>query len=434
MPELNAVYLLAAVVLATFVTEKFRAMPFLALVLVTGLYGVVQGESSPWTAKEFNIGFGQTIAASGLAIVAGAMLARMAEASGAVTWWRRLSGRSGAAILGLMATGAGLGGTPIAALAVLTPVIQAAGVARARMALMAGFTVNAAHGCLVPSPLPIAALAILGGGWGYGLAFGLPVAVAQVALGLVLARRGPDVAVAAEPVEQPAESRRAGLGIWLAVLVLIGLFIGQSLGQIPSEPLGGGQIRENVLGLGRPMILLWAGLGVALAAIGGFHRRCLSEDGWLGQGARAAAGVLLAVGAAGGFQMMLHNNGMAEMLSERVLGLAPVFGIAIPFLVALVNRALQGLPLTAAITAAGMMQPLLAPLGLQSDSGRALTAVAIGAGAMAVPHLNDGYFWLASHLAGLRPTQGLRRITGGALAQGAVALAVLSLLALLTRP
>lgn len=437
LPESNALYFLVVVAVIAAVSEKFRAMPFLVLVLATGLYGVMQGEALPWTAGEFNLGFGQTIAASGLAIIAGAMVARLAESSAAAVWWRRrLSGKAGPAVMAVIATVAGLGGSPIAALAVLTPMIRAAGAARERIALAASFCVNASHGCLVPAPVPIAALAILGGDWLAGLVFGIPVAAAQIALGWALARRhpagSPAMAETSPPV-LPLAPRRAVLGVVLALLVMIGLIIAQSLGQIPSEPLGGGPIRENLLGLGRPLILLLAGVGAALLAFAGFSRQGLGDEGWVAQGARSASGVLLAVGAAGGFQMVLHNNGMADALSERVLGLSPLFGIAVPFLVALVNRALQGSPLTAAITAAGMIQPLLLPLGLQSGSGRALAALAVGAGVMAIPHVNDGYFWLAGDLAGLRPLQALRRISGGALAQGAVALAVLCLLALTVR-
>lgn len=429
MPELNAFYVLAAIVVTVLVTEKFRTMPFLTLVLVTGLYGVAQGADSPWTAKEFNLGFSQTIAAAGLTILAAAMVARLAAAKGGLAWWQaRLSGQKGLLGVAAMATISGLGGNPISALAVLTPMVEAAGAARKRIALMAAFAVNASHGCLVPSPLPIAALAILGGDWRYGLMVGVPVAVAQVLVGLVLARRCPLGAATDTPIVV-APSRRAGWGVAVVILVMIALIIGQSLAQNPAEPLGGGPIRENLLGLGRPMILLLVGLAVALAAFGGFSRQSLSETGWLAQGAQAGLGVFLAVGAAGGFQMVLHNNGMAEIFAEKVLTLSPALGIAIPFLLALVSRALQGLPLTAAITAAGMIQPLLVPLGLHGDMGRALAAVAIGAGVMAVPHVNDGYFWLASHLGGMRAAQGLRRVTGGALAQGVAALAVLSVLA-----
>jgi len=423
LPELNALYQLAALLFVLVVTQRFKAMAFLAMVAATGIFGLAQGAALPWTAKEFNTGFGQTIAAAGLAILAGAMLSRLAEASGAAGWWGRRFRWPAAALFGAMA---GVGGTPIGALAVLAPVVRAAGAARRRAALAASSGVIAAHGCLLPSPLPIAALAILGGDWRLCLLLGLPVAAAQILLGLILARGAPDSEVA--PAEA-AGSPRAAWGALLAVLVMIALIIAQGLGQIPSEPFGGGTARENLLGLGRPMILLLAGLGFALLAMGANHRTAIAEDGWLAQGARQGLGVFLAVGAAGGFQMVLHNNGMAELLSERLLALPPGLGVAIPFVVALVNRAIQGSPLSAAITAAGMMQPLLPLLGLESEVGRALAAVAVGAGAMAAPHLNDGYFWLAADQAGLSPLGALRRITGAALAQGTLAVAVLVLLA-----
>lgn len=426
MPELNALILLVIVAAMVVMESKLRILPFLLLILATAAFTLSQGGSLPWTAKEFNTGFGQTIAAAGLAILAGAMVARLAEDSGAAAYWRkRWKGRGLALIAGI----AGVGGTPMGALAVLTPVLRAAGVARARLGLTATYGINAAQGCLVPSPLPIAGLAILNGDWRWALGLGMVVALPQLGLGVILARRAP----VAEMVEPAATlpSRRAAPGLICAGILLIALIIAQSFGQMPSEPLGGGNTREGLLGLGRPMILLLVGLVVATATMGGFRRNGLSEHGWAAQGGREVLCVFLAVGAAGGFQMMLHNTGMAALLAERVSALPPALGIAIPFLVALTSRLIQGSALTATITAAGMMQPLLVPLGLDSEAGRALAVIAMGTGAMAGPHLNDGYFWLSCHQAGLRAAQGLRWVTGGALAQGMVALVVLSGLAAL---
>jgi H+/gluconate symporter-like permease len=121
---------------------------------------------------------------------------------------------------------------------------------------------------------------------------------------------------------------------------------------------------------------------------------------------------------------------MAALLAERVLEAPPALGVAVPFLVAFTSRVVQGSALTAVITAAGMMQPMVAPLGMDGEPGRALVAVAIGVGAMAGQHLNDGYFWMASHHAGLRAAAALRWITGGALAQGVAGLLVLTLLSI----
>ena len=96
---------------------------------------------------------------------------------------------------------------------------------------------------------------------------------------------------------------------------------------------------------------------------------------------------------------------MAEMLGERLLGWhVGAFGaVLIPFLIAAVIKTLQGSSLVAAITAAGMVQPLLVSLGLDGANGKALAALAIGAGAMTVSHVNDEYFWLVADRAGLTP-------------------------------
>ena len=420
MPELCALYLLVITLLVVVATTRFHMMPFLALTLATSAFALMLGSSLPWTAGEFNAGFGRAISSAGLAVLIATMVACLAEESGGAAHLRKVWRGRGLSVIAALA---GLGGSALASLAVLAPVLRAAGTQRTRQGLTATYAVNAAHACLPPSPLPIAALAILNGDWRWALGLGAVVATAQTLLGWALARRAPEGHEAA--IMRP--SGRAAPGLALASALLIGLIIAQSLGQIPAEPLGGGNTREALLGLGRPMILLLAGLGVAIFTMGGF--RDLSAAGWIGRGAGQSLGVFLAVGAAGGFQLMLHNNGFAALLAEKAAETSPALGIAIPFLVALVSRLLQGSPLTAAITAAGLMQPMLAVLGLDSEAGRGLVVVAIGVGAMSGPHVNDGYFWLACHHTGLTPAQGLRWITGGALVQGGVALAVLTLLA-----
>jgi len=85
-----------------------------------------------------------------------------------------------------------------------------------------------------------------------------------------------------------------------------------------------------------------------------------------------------------------------------------------------------------AITAAGMMQPLITALGLDGANARALAALAIGAGAMTVSHVNDDYFWLVADRAGFTPLRGLTAFSIGTLLQGLLTVIVLLLLSLLT--
>ena len=115
----------------------------------------------------------------------------------------------------------------------------------------------------------------------------------------------------------------------------------------------------------------------------------------------SVASVLLIVCAAGGLQRLCQLTGMAEMLGERALAWhLGAFGVLIPFLAAAVIKTLQGSSSVAAITAAGMVQPLLSAIGLADANGTALAALAIGAGAMTVSHVNDEYFWLVTESTG----------------------------------
>jgi len=140
------------------------------------------------------------------------------------------------------------------------------------------------------------------------------------------------------------------------------------------------------------------------------------------------APLLLTVGAAGGFARVLDETGMAELLAEYALD--PRLGLLAPFLAAATVKTLQGNSLSAVLTASGMVEPMLPALGLDSATGRALAAAAVGAGSIAICHLNDPFFWIAAHMAGLAPGRALRVIGLGSAVVAAVALVLVALLRL----
>lgn len=429
LPLLHALYLVLALIVLLVLIHRFRLMPLLALMTVAAVYGWAQGEDPHWFAKEFGQGFGQTLAASGLAVLAGAMVAALAERSGGSAWLRERTRElretvgpvSMAAPLALLA---GLGGSTVPAYAMIMPVIRAVAGTGRKAAIAAGMLVGTGQACLIPAPAPIAAMAILGADWRLMLAFGIPAAVVHMVAGLVFLHNfdgGNDSDGNDDGEEAPY--RAAALGLLAVSAIAVVLLILSSFGQMPSEPFGPANIRERILGSGRPLILVLAGVGVMLAAMRQWRAEVISDTGWLGQAATAATPVLLLVGAAGGFQMILTNNGMAELLANYLLAVPA--GILLPFTVAALGKALHGSSLTAAIAAAGMMQPLADSLGLGDPSGRALMAVAIGVGAMAVPHINDGLFWLVGDRARLGPGQALKRFTLPVMVQTAGAMAFL---------
>jgi gluconate:H+ symporter, GntP family len=285
------------------------------------------------------------------------------------------------------------------------------------------------------APVPIAAGAILDAAWGRVALFGLPLALLLVALGAAWARWVTSFAGASRPSaheSDPAAEKRGGgsaIVLLLATAIPLLMLMVQSIGDIPSEPLGGGPARERVLAFGRPLILFLVGVGIM--AIGHWRqsRKLLFDSSWSERVLGNVAGVVMVVGAVGGLQRLCQEAGMAELIGERLL--AWPAGLLVPFLIAAVIKSLQGSSLVAAIAAAGMVQPMLTPLGIGDDTGKALATLAVGAGAMTASHVNDEYFWLVAAGAGLSPLRAVAAITVGTLLQGFAAVAMLLLLGVL---
>ena len=139
---------------------------------------------------------------------------------------------------------------------------------------------------------------------------------------------------------------------------------------------------------------------------------------------RAWAPLLLAVGASGGLARVFDETGMAELLAEYALH--PRYGVLTPFLAAAIVKTMQGNSLTAVLTASGMVEPMLPALGLDSASGRAIAAAAVGAGSMAVCHVNDPFFWIAAHMGRLSPGRALYVVSLGSTVMAIGALIVIA--------
>jgi GntP family gluconate:H+ symporter len=458
MPLEDAALLAVAVAAVALLTAWRRVDPFLTLVAATIGFALAEGMSVAHVGKAFGTGFGLTAAAVGLAVLAAAMLAELANISGGAArladLCRRMRESAGTAVLARpLGFLAGLGASAAVGYAITAPLRGALSGAPAtgaetmpaparRAALSAGLSLSAAHALVLPAPPMIAAVSILGAGWSAALTLGLPVAIATAVVGLVFVRLAAAPLSTAPAVEAAMEGatagragapRGVGAGVAAAVLVLltlalVGLTVVQSLGDIPSEPFGGGRARETLLGAGRPLLLLAIAVTVmGLATLAFAGRRDGAAAGWASRAMRTAALPMLMVAAAGGLQTVTQQPGMAELLGEKVLALP--YGVLVPFLAAAIVKTLQGSTLVAAITAAGMTEALLAPLGLDGETGRALAALAIGAGSVTVGHINDPLFWLIAGEARLKPWQGLALVTGGLAVQGAAAAAMLMALA-----
>jgi GntP family gluconate:H+ symporter len=149
--------------------------------------------------------------------------------------------------------------------------------------------------------------------------------------------------------------------------------------------------------LGQPIIALLAGVLLSLMLI---RKPKISFVNNLIEGAIQKAGPILVVTAAGGmFGLVIKETGIGAYAGSLLLETG--LGLAVPFLIAFLLKTAQGSSTVAIITAASFVTPMLPSLGLDSETGKLLTMLAMGAGSMMVSHANDSYFWVVSRFTGI---------------------------------
>jgi gluconate:H+ symporter, GntP family len=448
MPLAQALVFVASVIVLILGTQWWTLHPFIVLAVIAAAFGDIAGFTTSQLGSVFGSGFAEKFYSPGLVIVTAGLIAGLAESTTAIATLkaqierrRWLAGERLAACLGLIA---GLAASSASAFALLTPLVPAIGGGppeqRKSIPVALALAISASHGLVWLAPVPIAAAAIIGADWHRVALFGVPLAIVLAAFGAIFARWVSPVATAPLQSEPAPDVAKPGNGnpifLILAIAIPLLLLMVQSIGDMPSEPLGGGPKREFIIGIGRPLILFLVGIGIMVIGRPRQSFRLLADAGRTGRIFGRLASLLLIVAAAGGLQRLCQQTGMADLLGERVLDwqMGPLLGpfaLLIPFLIAAVIKTLQGSSLVAAITAAGMAQMTLAGLGLGDANGKALAALAVGAGAMTVSHVNDDYFWLVTTSAGLPPLRGLASLSLGTLMQGLIAIAALLALCLL---
>jgi GntP family gluconate:H+ symporter len=177
-----------------------------------------------------------------------------------------------------------------------------------------------------------------------------------------------------------------------------------SISNYPTRPFGDNLFTTLLQFIGNPVIALLLGAFASFILPEKFDRKLLSSTGWIGDALITAAPIILITGAGGVFGKMLQNSGIAEIVSTNLSGAN--LGLFLPFIMALALKTAQGSSTVAMITTASVVAPLLTALGLDTEMLRAFTVLAIGAGAIAISHANDSFFWVMTQMSGMNIKQG----------------------------
>ncbi|GLW92577.1 gluconate:H+ symporter [Actinokineospora globicatena] len=394
---------------------KLKFHPFLALVLGSGALGLVAGMPVGTLIESFTKGVGSTVAGVGVLIALGAMLGKLlADSGGADQIVDTILGRaSGRKLPWAMALVAALIGLPMffeIGLVMLIPVVLLAARRSGKPLMLLGIPALAGlsvlHGLVPPHPGPLVAVDALKADLGLTLGLGVLVAIPTVIIaGPVFAKFAArwvpvEAPVVEEEVERPA-TRPSFAATLTTVLLPVVLMLGKALADILLAKEN--TVRHVLDFLGAPLVALLLAVLVGMVTLGhGFGRDKLAAS--IGESLPPIAGILLIVGAGGGFKQTLVDAGVGDVITGLAKD-ANFSPLLLGWLIAVAIRLATGSATVATISAAGIIAPLA--VGMEPTHA-ALLALAIGAGSLFFSHVNDAGFWLVKEYFGLSVGQTIK--------------------------
>ena len=443
------VTLVAAIV---FATAKLKINPFLALLAAALVGGFAFRLPVDTIAPTITTAFGATLGNIGLIILFGTIIGVILERTGAAIAMAE-------ALIRVLGTRFPTLTMSVIGFIVSIPVFCDSGfvilnslkkslAARAKVSLVA-MTIAlmtglyATHVFVPPTPGPLAAAGNLNviDQLGLIIGFGLIAAAVSAVAGLLWANRFltknielmPEVA--GEEDEQDYDKIRASYGklpnafmAFLPILAPILLICIASIAKLPSLPFGESGLYIAVVFLGTPVIALAVGLLASVFLLRGKGKLDMFGER-VTEGIRISAPILLITASGAAFGAILAASDLTDFLGSSLSTRG--LGLAVPFLISAALKTAQGSSTVAMVTTSVLLLPLLPALGLDSDLGKVLSVLAIGAGAMVVSHANDSYFWVVSQLSRIPVATAYRTLTPATAIQGVAGFAAVWVLGLI---
>ncbi|MGP9723187.1 GntP family permease [Corynebacterium sp. AOP40-9SA-29] len=396
--------------------------PFLSLMIGSAVLALVAGTPLVEAFGSFTEGFGGTVGDVGVLIALGAVIGQFLVKSGAAdAIVDAFLDRTRPALRPWVIAGlAMLLGIPLffeVGIVLLIPVVMLAARRSQLPLILLGIPalagLSALHALVPPHPGPLIAVDALGANLGLTLALGLLVAVPVVAIAgplsaKVMARWVPieaPTSISGQDITESSDENRPSVGhgltvVLLPVVMMLSRTVVESL-QISEDSV----VYKTFEFLGEPIVALLATVLVAMFFLGfGMGRTRQEVSDQVGGAFGPIAGVILIVGAGGGFKQTLVNTGVADVVGEWVQA-APVSPLIAGWLVAVFIRLATGSATVATVTAAGIMAPVAAGMG---STEVALMVLAVGAGSVIFSHVNDAGFWLVKEYFGMTVPQTLK--------------------------
>ena len=449
-----------AVILMIIAISKFKIHPFISIMGISLILGLVagipivdttleDGTTVSGIASVIGAGFSGTFSSIGIVIILGALIGSVLEVTGAALKLAdmviNLVGKNHPVLaLELMGWVVSIPVFCDSGFVILNPIRKAlvsrTGESSVAMSVGLGTGLYLAHVFIPPTPGPIAAANTLGVGnnllmvMGFGVICSIFPLIAgyfyaQFIGKKVKANDEADLSDNKKSYEElVAEYGKLPAG-WLALAPILLPIILMAAASILSMAKASGFASDLFQFLGKPIIAL--AVGTVFGVIQLVQAKKLKDFYNITNDTLKTVGPILFITAAGGvLGKVISSSDMVNYISAHATVLQAM-GIFFPFLLSAILKTAQGSSTVALTTTAGIVAPLLPALGWTTPVQMTLCVMAIGAGAMVVSHANDSYFWVVTEFGGMTPQQGYKTQTVGTLIIGLAAAIEIFILSLI---
>ncbi|KNC15335.1 gluconate transporter [Pantoea sp. BIGb0393] len=396
-------YVAIGVALLLLLMIRFKLNGFIALILVALAVGVMQGMPVNKVIISIKTGVGGTLGSLALIMGFGAMLGKLlADCGGAQRIATTLIAKFGEKHIqwALVLTGFTVGFAlfyEVGFVLMLPLVFSIAASARVPL-LYVGVPMAAAlsvtHGFLPPHPGPTAIATLFNADMGKTLLYGTLLGIPTVILA------GPVYARFLKSIDKPipeglwnpktfteAEMPGFGVSVWTALVPVVLM----ALRAVAEMLLPKGHVLLPYAEFfGDPIMATLIAVLIAIFTFGLNRGRSMDEVmGTITDSIKIIAMMLLIIGGGGAFKQVLVDSGVDKYIANMMheTNLSPIF---MAWSIAAVLRIALGSATVAAITAGGIVAPLIVTSGASPE----LMVIAVGSGSVIFSHVNDPGFWL----------------------------------------
>lgn len=444
---MNGIYIFSLIVISVIVMiiaiSKFKQHPFVVLITISILVGILSGMKVGDVVTKVQTGFGSILSSIGIVIISGTIIGTILEKTGAALTMAntilKIVGKD-RSVLTMGITGY-ITGIPVfcdSGFVILSPISKALA-SRSKISLAVMGTalsggLYATH-CLVPPTTgPIAMAGTLGANLGLVILVGLLVSIPSVIASIIYAKKVASKIYIDANTEDNVDDLMdkygklpGALHSFSPILLPIVLIALKSIADFPSAPFGDGAVKTFFSFIGTPIIALLLGIFLSMTLLTKVNKDEILSI--ISEGIVNSASILAITGAGGSFGEILKALPIADILSSSLLQFN--IGVFLPFIIAMLLKTAMGASTVSMIVTSSMMLPLMGTLGFTSEIQKVLVIMAIGAGAMTVSHANDSYFWVVSQFSNMTPQQAYKCQTGVTLVQGLTTIIIVFILSLI---